>query len=188
MGTSPSWDTIINSISFANIRVKKGLEGIGPSDQTSFYLKNIPVLHFFTGQHEDYHRPSDDADKVNYEGMQTVCDYILQTIDEINMRGKLAFTKTKEDNNENTPRFKVTLGIIPDYMFDGEGLRIDGVSEGRPADKGGLLKGDIIVQMGEIKVEDMNSYMKALGQFKKGDETVVRVKRGTEEVSTKVIF
>jgi len=188
VGSSPSFDTIIKSISIENIRVKEGLEGIGPSDHTSFYLRNIPVLHFFTGQHEDYHKPTDDADKVNFEGMQSVCNYILQTIEQINNRGRLVFTKTKENSNENTPRFKVTLGIIPDYMFDGKGLRIDGVSDGRPAQKAGLLKGDIILKMGAITIDDMTSYMKALGVFKKGDEVNIKVQRGNEFVETKAIF
>jgi len=188
VGSSPSFDTIIKSISIENIRVKEGMEGIGPSDHTSFYLKNIPVLHFFTGQHEDYHKPSDDADKVNFEGMQSVCNYILQTIEQINKRGRLSFTKTKESTNENTPRFKVTLGIIPDYMFDGKGLRIDGISDGKPAQKAGLQKGDIILKMGETTIDDMTSYMKALGLYKKGDEVNVKVQRGRELVETKAIF
>jgi hypothetical protein len=188
VGSSPSFDTIIKSISIENIRVKEGMEGIGPSDHTSFYLKNIPVLHFFTGQHEDYHKPSDDADKINFEGMQSVCNYILQTIEQINKRGRLSFTKTKESTNENTPRFKVTLGIIPDYMFDGKGLRIDGISDGKPAQKAGLQKGDIILKMGETTIDDMTSYMKALGLYKKGDEVNVKVQRGRELVETKAIF
>ncbi len=188
VGTSPSFDTIIKSIAIENIRVKEGMEGIGPSDHTSFYLKNIPVLHFFTGQHEDYHKPTDDADKVNFEGMQSVCNYILQTIEQINKRGRLIFTKTKESTNENTPRFKVTLGIIPDYMFDGKGLRIDGVSDGKPAQKAGLEKGDIILKLGETTIDDMTSYMKALGLYKKGDEVSIKVQRGRELVETKAIF
>lgn len=188
VGSSPSFDTIIKSIAIENIRVKEGMEGIGPSDHTSFYLKNIPVLHFFTGQHEDYHKPTDDADKVNFEGMQSVCNYILQTIEQINKRGRLTFTKTKESTNENTPRFKVTLGIIPDYMFDGKGLRIDGVSDGKPAQKAGLEKGDIILKLGETTIDDMTSYMKALGLYKKGDEVNIKVQRGIQLVETKAIF
>ncbi len=187
VGSSPSFDTIINSISMENIRVKKGLGGIGPSDHSSFYLKNIPVLHFFTGQHEDYHKPSDDAEEVNIAGMQNVCEYILLTLQQIEKRGKLSFTKTKEDS-ASTPRFKISLGIIPDYMYEGEGLRIDGVSDGKPAQKAGLLRGDVILQLGEVIVGDMNNYMKALAQFKKGDETVVVVKRGKETLKISLLF
>jgi aminopeptidase YwaD len=171
VGTAKEWEPIIKNISIESVRVKEGQNGIGPSDHTSFYLKNIPVLHFFTGQHEDYHKPSDDADKINFDGMKKVCDYILSIINQTNQLPKLSYIKTKEDNNENTPRFKVTLGVIPDYMYDGEGMRIDGVTEGKTASKAGLIKGDIVIQIGDVKVNDMTSYMKALSMFTKGQET-----------------
>jgi membrane-associated protease RseP (regulator of RpoE activity) len=187
VGSSPSFDTILDAVSLNDLRIKKGLSGIGPSDHSSFYLKNIPVLHFFTGQHEDYHKPTDDAEKVNIDGMQKVCEYILLTIQEIEKRDKLSFTKTKQDSSA-APRYKISLGIIPDYMYDGDGLRIDGVSDGRPAQKAGLQKGDIVLQLGENKVGDMSGYMKALSEFKKGDETTVIIKRGKEMMSFKVIF
>ena len=185
---SAEWQSIIKNISIQDIRVKEGQNGIGPSDHTSFYLKNIPVLHFFTGQHEDYHKPSDDAEKINYEGMASVSTYILKIISELNTLPKLSYIKTKEDNNENTPRFKVTLGVIPDYMYDGEGLRIDGVTEGKTASKAGLLKGDIVIQMGEVKVNDMTSYMKALSQFSKGQETKIIFIRNKEKKESIIVF
>lgn len=188
IGTSTQWPEIIKSINIEGIRVKEGQNGIGPSDHTSFYLKNIPVLHFFTGQHEDYHKPSDDAEKVNYEGLQKVCNYIIQTINKVNANPKLSFVKTKEENNENTPRFKVTLGIVPDYMFDGEGVRIDGVSDGKPASKAGLQKGDIVIQLGGIIIADMNSYMKALSQFSKGQQTQVIYIRNKEKKEASLQF
>ena len=188
IGTSTEWSKIIKNISIDNIRVKEGQNGIGPSDHTSFYLKNIPVLHFFTGQHEDYHKPSDDANKVNYEGMANVCQYILSVVMQLNTLPKLSYIKTKEDNNENTPKFKVTLGVIPDYMYDGEGMRIDGVTAGKPASNGGMQKGDIVIQMGNVKVADMTSYMKALSQFAKGEQTKVFFIRDKEKKETIVTF
>ena len=188
IGTSTEWSKIIKNISLDNIRVKEGQNGIGPSDHTSFYLKNIPVLHFFTGQHEDYHKPSDDADKVNYEGMANVCQYILSVVIQLNSLPKLSYIKTKEDNNENTPKFKVTLGVIPDYMYDGEGMRIDGVTAGKPASNGGMQKGDIVIQMGDVKVADMTSYMKALSQFTKGEQAKVIFIREKEKKETIVTF
>ncbi len=161
--------------------------GVGPSDHTSFYLANIPVLHFFTGQHEDYHKPGDDSEKLNYQGMETISDYIFDIISDLDDNGKLAFRKTKNES-EITPRFKVGLGVIPDYLFDGKGMRIDGVSEGRPAKKGGLLKGDIVIQLGDSIVTDMMSYMKALSVFDTGDKTTVMVKRGNKEVRSVIEF
>ena len=161
--------------------------GVGPSDHTSFYLADIPVLHFFTGQHEDYHKPSDDSEKLNYEGMETISNYIFNIISDLDNNGKLAFRKTKNESEE-TPRFKVGLGVIPDYMFDGIGMRIDGISEEKPAQKAGLQKGDIVIQLGDSMVVDMMSYMRALSVFEKGNSTKVVVKRGDEEVEKKIQF
>ena len=161
--------------------------GVGPSDHTSFYLQDIPVLHFFTGQHEDYHKPSDDSDKLNYEGMSIISSYIFDVISDLDDNGELAFRKTKNESEE-APRFKVTLGVVPDYLFDGEGMRIDGVSEDKPAQKAGLQKGDIVVKLGDSTITDMMSYMKALSAFEKGNKTKVVVNRNGEEVEAEVEF
>jgi hypothetical protein len=186
-GTSPSWNEVVDDIGIDTLKLITSESGIGPSDHTSFYLKDIPVLHFFTGQHEDYHKPSDDADKINYEGIYVVTAYIDSLITRLDENEKLTFTKTK-DESKDTPRFTVTLGVVPDYMFDGNGMRIDGVSEDKPAMKAGLLAGDIVVQLGEIEVTDMMSYMKALSEFKKGDATEVIVKRGEEKLTYPIQF
>ena len=186
-GTSPSWNQVLDSM-MEGIKIKKLESGVGPSDHTSFYLDSIPVLHFFSGTHSDYHKPSDDEALINYEGEISIIKIILKTIDRLNDSGKLVFTKTKDDNNDDAPKFKVTLGVIPDYSFEGEGMRIDGVSDGRPASKAGLQKGDVVVQLGEHKVTDMTSYMKALGKFSKGETTKVKVKRGNEVVEKDITF
>jgi Zn-dependent M28 family amino/carboxypeptidase len=161
--------------------------GVGPSDHTSFYLSDIPVLHFFTGQHEDYHKPSDDFEKLNYEGMQTISNYIFEVISDLNNAGKLAYRTTKNESEE-VPRFKVGLGVIPDYLYDGEGMRIDGVTEGRPAHKAGLLKGDVVIKLGETVITDMMSYMKALSVFSEGDSTKVVVERNGKQVEAELVF
>ena len=161
--------------------------GVGPSDHTSFYNADIPVLHFFTGQHEDYHKPTDDYEKLNYEGMKTISNYIFEIITDLNDNGKLPFRKTKNES-ELVPRFKVGLGVIPDYLFDGEGMRIDGISEDKPAQKAGLQKGDIVIKLGDTEVIDMNSYMLALSKFEKGNSTKVVVKRGNKEIEADINF
>ena len=186
-GTSPSWNEIIEDIDIDSLKLITSESGIGPSDHTSFYLKDIPVLHFFTGQHEDYHKPSDDADKINYEGIYVVSAYIDSLITRLDQNDKLAFTKTK-DESSNAPKFTVTLGVVPDYMFDGKGMRIDGVSEDKPAMRAGLLAGDVVIQLGDIEVTDMMSYMKALSAFKKGDATEVIVQRDKEKLSYPIQF
>ena len=186
-GTSPSWKTALDSTE-EGIRLKMLESGVGPSDHTSFYLDSIPVLHFFSGTHSDYHKPSDDEPLINYDGEVSIVKIILNTVARLNNSGKLSYIKTKDDSNEDAPRFKVTLGVIPDYAFEGDGMRIDGVSDGKPASKAGLLKGDVVVQLGEHKVTDMMSYMKALGKFSKGETTKVKVKRGNEEVEKDITF
>jgi aminopeptidase YwaD len=186
-GTSPAWNTVIDS-TMDGIRIKKTESGVGPSDQTSFYLDSIPAIHFFSGTHEDYHKPSDDENKINYDGALAITKIILNTIDKLDNAGKIAFVKTKDDSNEDAPRFKVTLGVVPDYAYEGEGMRIDGVSDGRPAAKAGLQKGDIVLQLGEHKTTDMMTYMKALGKFKKGDTTKVKVKRGNDMIEKDITF
>ena len=186
VGTSP----IFKQLLFANkgeLSITEHESGVGPSDHTSFYLMDIPVLHFFTGQHEDYHKPSDDAEKLNYEGMETISQFIFDIITELNDDGKIAFKKTKNES-QDVPAFKVTLGVVPDYLYNGKGMRIDGVSEDKPAQKAGMQKGDIVIKMGDFAVEDMMSYMKSLGKFEKGNTTKVQIKRNEEIIELEVTF
>lgn len=186
-GTSPVWPDLLNENNTDSLHLIMKPSGVGPSDHTSFYLQDVPVLHFFTGQHEDYHKPSDDTEKLNYEGMVTIEHYINGIVKSLSNLKEVAFTKTKDESN-NTPRFKVTLGVVPDYLFDGKGMRIDGVTEGKTAAKAGIEKGDIVVAMGDSTVTDMMSYMRALSAFEKGDTTTVKIKRADEELSVKVEF
>ena len=187
-GTSPEWDKAFALINIDGMKIKTSESGLGPSDHTSFYLKDIPVLHFFSGTHSDYHKPEDDEFKINYKGQKDIMDFMLQLIAIMDDKGKIAFTKTNDSNNEEAPRFKVTLGVVPDYAFDGTGMRIDGVSDGKPAQKAGMEAGDIVIQIGEHKVTDMMSYMKALSKFAKGDKAEVTFKRGEEQLVKEVIF
>lgn len=186
VGTSPLFVPTLDAVK-TDIAIKKDSAGVGPSDHTSFYLKGIPVLFAFTGQHGDYHKPSDDADKLNYSGEVRIFNLLTAVIQQLEGTSKLPYqeTKTKE---ADTPRFKVTLGIMPDYTFEEEGVKVDGVTDGRPAAQAGVLKGDIIVGLGDMEVKDMQAYMKALAAHKKGDQTTVKVKRGAEVKVLNVTF
>jgi len=186
VGTAPDFVPTIKNLK-GDLSVKLDSAGVGPSDHTSFYLKNIPVLFFFTGQHSDYHKPTDDVEKVNFPGVKLILETTGQVIQTLDNQPKLKFqeTKSKESNNVS---FKVTLGIMPDYTWEGEGVHVDGVTDGKPASKAGLLKGDIIVGLGDIQVKTIQDYMKGLSMFKKGDSTTVKVKRGTEEKVMPVTF
>ena len=156
---------------------------------TSFYRKDIPVLFFFTGLHTDYHKPSDDAEKINYQGQADIVNYIYELVRATEkLDQKLVFTKTRETQTGTTTRFSVSLGIMPDYTFSGAGVRADGVTEGRPAAKAGLKTGDIIIRIGDHKINSMESYMQALGKFKKGERTEVEFKRGSETMKAAVEF
>jgi Zn-dependent M28 family amino/carboxypeptidase len=186
VGTSPMFKQTLKANN-ENFKLITTESGVGPSDHTSFYLIDIPVLHFFTGQHEDYHKPTDDAEKLNYGGMYKVSNYIASIITDLNDNGKLAFRKTK-DISESTPRFKVGLGVVPDYLFDGKGMRIDGTREDTPAYRAGLKKGDVVMKLGDSLVTDMMSYMRALSVFEKGDKAAITVVRKEETIDTVVKF
>jgi len=197
-GTSPAWEKVINNYDFFKLPYKTNVQpplvirtdssGTGPSDHTSFYRKDIPVLFYFTGLHTDYHKPSDDADKINYGGEQLIVKHVLGVVQQLDNQPKLAFIKTREAQTTTSARFSVSMGIMPDYTWSGNGLRSDGVSEGKPAQKAGLKAGDIILQIGDFKITSMESYMQTLGKFKKGDKAKVVYLRGKDTLETTVEF
>ncbi len=186
VGTSPIFKQTLkaNNNRFKLIQKESG---VGPSDHTSFYNADIPVLHFFTGQHEDYHKPSDDTERLHFNGMQVISNYIYEIVSDLDNNGKLPFRKTKNES-EDVPRFKVGLGVIPDYLYDGKGMRIDGISEDKPAQKAGLQRGDVVVKLGEVEVIDMTTYMIGLSKFEEGDITKVIVEREGIEVEAEIQF
>ena len=189
-GTSPEWGHVFSSFkqNKNSISFKYDSSGTGPSDHTSFYRKDIPVLFYFTGLHTDYHRPSDDFEKINYYGTLQIIRQINEVIEKLDNKGKLAFTKTRETQTTTTARFSVSLGIMPDYTYSGSGVRTDGVSDGRPAQKAGIQTGDVVIQIGEHTINSMENYMQALGKFKKGDKATIKYKRGEETLTAEVEF
>lgn len=191
-GTSSTWERIIDSIEQRfHIHVSETADGFGPSDHASFYAKNIPVLFLFTGLHSDYHRPSDTWDKLHYEGMYTIAEigqYILHSISSLPEEPE--FTKVQQPQRRSGGRLNIYLGTIPDYSDHPKGLRIAGVREGSPAERGGLREGDIIIRVGDNQVRDIYDYMYALSQYNPGDTlsiTVLRGKLEDQEVVLKVI-
>lgn len=187
VGTSPEWMKILPEIMVDDIKMVTSESGVGPSDHTSFYLVDLPVLHFFTGQHEDYHKPTDDVEKVNFKGLVSVVQFIEKVILKLDNKGKLEFTKTK-DATPSSADFKVTLGVIPDYLYSGKGLRIDGAKDGKPGFKAGLQKGDVIIKLGDYDIADIYGYMEALGKFEKGQKTSCIVERNGGEVTLEVVW
>ena len=120
--------------------------------------------------------------------MVTILRHIENLIEQTDKGGRLAFLKTRETQTTTSARFSVSMGIMPDYTFSGNGVRADGVSEGRPAQKAGIRAGDIVLQIGEYKIGSMESYMQTLGKFKKGDQVKVIYQRGSEQLVADIQF
>ncbi len=186
-GTSPVWGQMVPELA-KNLAFKLDSAGTGPSDHASFYRKDIPVLFFFTGSHPDYHKASDDWEKINYKGINEIVQLVYKIVETTDTKGKIEFTKTREQQMGRSTRFTVSLGVIPDYGYAGTGMRIDGASAGKLADKIGLKAGDVLLQLGDYKFVDVNSYMQSLSKFKKGDKTRLIYKRGTEEITVEIEF
>lgn len=188
VGTSPFFEEWVVKTPCLEMKIKTSAGGIGPSDHTSFYNSEVPVLHFFTGAHDHYHRPTDDVEIINFEGLIRVLDYMIIVMEKANGIDQLEYTATPEQNSTKAPRFSVTMGVVPDYAYDGKGMRVDGVTKGKPADKAGVKKGDVVVELHGTKVVDMMSYMRALGELKAGVKTKVKVKRNGKTVSLDIQF
>jgi Peptidase family M28/PDZ domain len=187
VGTSKEWKEMLERCKPAGFNFNMTESGIGPSDHTSFYLKDIPVLFFFTGQHTDYHKPSDDSRLVNHVGILEISRIIRQLVHEISKDGALEFQKTKDENKQSVS-FKVTLGVMPDYVYSGEGMRIDAVLDDRPAKKAGLQAGDIIVELAGMPIKDVYAYMEALAKCSKGQKAKVKVMRKEQPIEFEVEF
>lgn len=188
IGTSPVWGNLVQKHKPIGIELVIDSSGSGPTDHTSFYLKDIPVLSFFTGQHKQYHTPEDDAHLINYAGEATILNYIANICAEVAQQPKPAFTKTTSKDTGTRVSFKVTMGVMPDYTFEGPGMRVDGVTEGKPAHKAGIVAGDIILALGANEIAGMKEYMKALGTFSKGQATTAKIKRGDAVIEVQVQF
>jgi aminopeptidase YwaD len=189
--TSSIWNNILDSLNnISGFNLTKNPEGYGPSDHSSFYAKDIPVLFFFTGLHKDYHRPTDHWELINSDGEVKVLNMVyavLNTLD--NIQSKPDFIKAKDEKQQQETRgFRVTLGIIPDYSSTAEGLQILGVKAGGAGEKAGLVAGDIITKFGDYEIKNIYDYTSALGNYKPGDQTELVVKRGTDELKMKVLF
>jgi Zn-dependent M28 family amino/carboxypeptidase len=173
---------------------KKGLDvtyqedGYGPSDHSSFYSKQVPVLFFWTGTHNDYHKPSDTADKINYPDEVRVLTLVVQIVRDMDKAEKrLTYTVAKSDSQQGrSTGFRVYLGTIPNYSDSNDGLLIDGVRDDSPAAKAGLKAGDKIIKIGTRDIKNVYDYTYALGEMKAGEEYVVEVMRAGEKLTLKI--
>ncbi|MBA3404786.1 MAG: M28 family peptidase, partial [Gemmatimonadaceae bacterium] len=170
----------------ARLKVTGIGDGFGPSDHSSFYGKDIPVLHFFTDLHDDYHRATDDSDKLNAEGTARVADLAHRVTRAIaNRPARLEFVRSAGPPamTGNRQGSQTYLGSIPDMAAgDVPGLRLTGVRAGSPADLGGLKAGDVIVEFAGAPVKDLYTYTDALYAHQPGDTVKVVVMRGEVRV------
>ncbi len=160
----------------------------GSSDHATFLKRSVPALHLFSGLHFDYHKPSDTADKFEAEGAAKVADLGVDLVRRLCAAGKLAFIAPKVDPNEKPVRGRFTtwFGSIPNYAFDKKGVLIDGTSVGSPAEHAGFLKGDVLLQMGDVKFDSINDFMFALTTYKPGDVVLVKFERDGKAQETRV--
>ena len=187
-GTSSQWKDILAKDNTFGFTLSFNEDGLGGSDHQSFTLKNIPVLFFFTGTHEDYHRPTDDADKINYPGEEKVVKYVYavaSSIDDETARPDFIKVETKASEKM---RFKVSIGTVPDYAYQGEGYKLSGVSEGGPAQEAGLKGGDIMTKFGDRKITNIYDFMYAMGEHAPGDKVPVIVLRDGKEMTFEIVL
>lgn len=187
-GTCPEFSKMIERNKPAGFHVTQDESGTGPTDHTSFYLKDMAVLNFFTGTHNDYHKPSDDEDKINYYGVKNVIEYVARCVHDLSNLEKIEFTKTKANAGKTRPKYKVTMGIMPDYTEHPDGLHVDGVTDNRPAQKAGIQEGDVITKIGTLVIKDVYGYMEALAKINPGDEVEVVFTRNGATQTVKVKF
>jgi Zn-dependent M28 family amino/carboxypeptidase len=187
-GTATELDALVDRLNAQHeFQIIKKPSGFGPSDHTSFYSKKIPVLHFFTGGHEDYHKPSDDYDKLNVAGMRRVGSLVADAataLAEAKTRPTYQETKQTAVAGGKWPYF----GSRPDYAYEKPGVRMDGVAPDSPAERSGIKAGDVIVKFGDAKVATVSDFAAVLSKHKAGDKVPVVVERDGKEVTVTVIL
>ena len=189
-GTTSRWDSLLAQYNTdSTFLLKTVKDGFGPSDHSSFYGASIPVLFFWTGIHEDYHKPTDDADKINYSGEALLVEYVRKLavdIDDHAQRPEYLKTQSITSPAGDSRGYRVYVGTVPDFSEQTNGMKITAVRDNSPAAKGGLTGGDVIVKFGKFDVKNIYDYTYALQEYKPGDEVEVIVMRGNEKLTKKV--
>lgn len=180
VGSSPDWKNIVEEVSFQNpLPLKTQNDPYLPTDASSFYLAGIPVMSFFTGAHEDYHKPSDTADKINYEGLSGIAGYVGAVAEKITVNDlRPKYQKVEAQGNSQGRGFRIFLGTIPDYSKEQmQGVLLSGVIKGGPAELAGLRGGDVIVEFASYKIENIHDYVYSLQAIKPDEKTTIVVLR-----------
>ncbi len=191
VGTSPAWQPLLEKLNAAangnRFKMSFNQDGFGPSDHQSFYVRDVPVLFFFTGTHDDYHKPSDTAEKVNSAGATRIAALVGDiALSVANEPQRIAFTKVKTESRPTGRGFRVYLGTVPSYGDSQDGLKLDGVRAGSPAEKAGLRAGDVITRIGKFPIKNVYDYTYALGELRGGEEVEVIIRRDGREQTLKI--
>jgi C-terminal processing protease CtpA/Prc len=191
VGTSPAWQPLLERLNATangnRFRMSFNQDGLGPSDHQSFYLRDVPVLFFFTGTHDDYHKPSDTSEKINTAGATRIATLVRDiALSVANEPQRIAFTKVKTESRPAGRGFRVYLGTVPSYGDSNDGLKLDGVRAGSPAEKAGLRAGDVIVRIGKFPIKNVYDYTYALGELRGGEEVDVVIRRDGQEQTLKI--
>jgi len=186
-GTSSKWKNILDDKNEYDFNLTFNDEGFGPSDHSSFYGKKVPVLFFFTGTHSDYHKPSDDTDKINTAGQEKVVKYVYDVAATIvNSDTRPDYISVERKDTGKMTGTRVYVGTVPDFAGEVDGYKLGGVTDGSPAFKSGLRAGDIITQFGDKKISNIYDFTYALGNYVPGDKVKVLVKRGDKELTIEI--
>ncbi len=195
IGTSPVFKSVIAEASEGSLlKVGTSKSGYGASDHTSFYVKDVPVLFFFSGLHADYHKPSDDWEKIDPQGIAEVTRVVYRTTAELADReDRIAFAKAAEDSSGPHGRgggggYGPYLGTIPDFGDYEGGVKLSGVKEGSPADKAGIRGGDMVIRFGGKEIKDLYAYTYALRDHKPGDRVEIVLLRDGEEITVHAVL
>jgi C-terminal processing protease CtpA/Prc len=185
--TAPEFGALLDSLNGAyRFDLKASGDGWGPSDHQSFYAAAIPVLHFFTDTHEQYHRVTDDAETINVEGVAKVAAFAADLVTALAARPARPTYVSVPRPPPVSYGTGATLGTIPDMSSSPGGVRLNGVREGGPAAGAGIRGGDIIIRLGDHDVTDLYAMTNALGKYQPGDIVTVRVRRGDETLDFSV--
>jgi aminopeptidase YwaD len=193
VGTSPDFRQLVESVNTApatafNFQLQLNEDGFGPSDHSSFYAKQIPVLFFFTGTHDDYHKPSDTAEKINYDGEAKIIGFVGETVRALDRRdARPTYVLARSQSGGRSTGFRVYIGTVPSYAESNDGMLLDAVREDSPAAKAGLKAGDKIVKLAGREIKNVYDYTYALGEMKSEQEYEVEIIRGGERLKMKLI-
>jgi hypothetical protein len=186
-GTSSKWKNILDDKNEYDFNLTFNDEGFGPSDHSSFYGKKVPVLFFFTGTHADYHKPSDDAEKINAAGQEKVLKFIYDVaLTIVNSETRPDYISVDRKDTGKMTGTKVYVGTVPDFAGEVDGYKLGGVTDGSPAAKSGLQAGDIIIKFGDKKISNIYDFTYALGDHVPGDKVKVLVKRDEKELTFEI--